>query len=245
MGRRRARNEDALGLEEGSGLALVADGIGGLPAGDVASALAVSAARSHLGDGRLPAALSTLPGSRSPLGERMLEAVFVADQRVRMEAAADPAKAGMGTTLTALALRADEGRAVIGHVGDSRAYLYRDGRLLQLTRDDSWVQEQMDSGRLSAGEARGHPWAHVITQGVGVGDEIAPELVERDAAPGDVYLLCTDGLTTMLTDVAIERSLAVALPAGLDAATRSLVDAANDCGGYDNITVVLVRIDAD
>ena len=150
----------------------------------------------------------------------------------------------MGTTLTALILRRDEGRAAIAHVGDSRAYLYEEGRLRQLTRDDTWVQQQVDAGRLSAAEARLHPWSHVITQGIGVGEEVRPALVERELAPGQTYLLCTDGLTTMLADAAIESILEDALPDGLEAATRALVAAANAHGGNDNITVVLVRADA-
>jgi serine/threonine protein phosphatase PrpC len=233
-GLRRARNEDAYVLEPEIGLAVVADGMGGHPAGDVASGLAADEVRHHF------AAQREWP---SPVGEAMVEAVHLADARVRREGDSDPDRAGMGTTLTALLIPPGWNHAVIGHVGDSRAYVYEDGRLRQLSRDHTWVQQQIDAGALSPGDARGHPWAHVLSQALGVGEEVACDLIEREVAPGQVYLLCTDGLTTMLTDVLIERALEDALPLGLEAAARALVDAANDRGGIDNVTVALVAIE--
>lgn len=172
----------------------------------------------------------------------MVEAVRSADALIRSESAADPERTGMGTTLTALLLAAD-GRAVIAHVGDSRGYLYQDRQLAQLTRDHTWVQAQVDAGALLPGDAQGHPWAHVLSQALGVGEPPMRDVVEVEARAGQVYLLCSDGLTTMLPDVAIERTLQDALPKGLDAAARALVDAANDRGGLDNITVVLVALE--
>jgi protein phosphatase len=245
VGRRRLRNEDAFVLAPELGLAVVADGMGGHPAGDVASGLAGSEVRSHFSDppARSGGPPQADPRSRSALGEAMAAAVVRADARIRSEADSDPGRAGMGTTLTALVIARDEGRAVIGHVGDSRAYMYERGGLRQLTRDHTWVQQQIEAGALAPEDAHGHPWAHVLSQALGVGDGIACDVIERETTPGQVYLLCTDGLTTMLPDVAIERTLGDALPEGLDAAAQALVDAANEQGGVDNITVVLVAIE--
>jgi PPM family protein phosphatase len=231
-GRARTRNEDSYRLNDPLGVLVVADGMGGHPAGDVASALAAEEALQTLCD----------PGSRDGLGERMLQAVQRADARVRRDAAADPTREGMGTTLTALIAPPGVGRVVIGHVGDSRAYLFAGGRLRQLTRDHTWVEDQVAGGRLTREQAHGHRWGHVLTRAIGSGDPVTPDVLERNATAGEVYLLCSDGLTNMLTDLAIERTLADTLPHGLDAAAWALVDAANDRGGIDNITVGLLRV---
>lgn len=242
-GRVRRRNEDAYVLEPDLGLAAVADGMGGHPAGDVASRLASEELRARLSRvDALPSFTPRQPASRSPMGASMAAAVLSADARVRAAAESDEEQAQMGTTITALLFDAERARAVVGHVGDSRAYLYDDGRLRQITRDHTWVQQQIERGALREAEARGHPWAHVLVQALGVGDPVEPEIVELEARAGQLYLLCTDGLTTMLPDVAIERALADALPRGLDATARALVEAANDRGGVDNVTVVLVRV---
>lgn len=182
--RQRRRNEDAYVLDPDRGIAVVADGMEGHPAGDVASALAADEVERHLVGGRPPPSpVPSQPGSPSALGERMVEAVRVADARLRSEAGANARRKGMGTTLTAMMIRPDEGRVTIGHVGDSRAYLYEGCRLRQLTRDDTWVQEQVDAGTLSRGQARMHPRGHVLTKGVGVGDGIRPGLLEGETVP--------------------------------------------------------------
>ena len=243
-GRRRSRNEDTFLIDPELGLVVVADGMGGHSAGHIASALAADELRRQLTRPEpMPSSLGAQGGSPSPLCERMVKAVKRADIRVRSEGAMATEREGMGTTLTALVVRPEEGRMIIGHVGDSRAYIYEDRRLRQLTRDHTWIQEQLDSRALPADEARGHPWAHVLAQGVGVGDDISPQILEQDARSGQIYLICTDGLTNMLPDAAMERILEGALPDGLDAAARALVDAANEQGGVDNITVVLVRVE--
>jgi serine/threonine protein phosphatase PrpC len=245
-GRRRPRNEDAFLTDPELGLAVVADGMGGHRAGHIASAIATAELRRQLTrPGPLPSSRGAHAGSPSPLGERMADAVRSADARVRSDAALAPERTGMGTTLTALVVRYEELRTAIGHVGDSRAYLYEKQRLRQLTRDHTWVQEQVDSGVLPVERAPGHPWGHVLTQGVGVGDHISLELLEQDASPGQLYLLCTDGLTNMLPDAAMEQTITEALPDGLDATARALVAAANEQGGLDNITVVLVSLEKE
>lgn len=243
-GRRRSRNEDAFLIDSELGLVVVADGMGGHPEGHIASALAAAElSRQLTGPGPAPASDGTQGESHSPLCEWMAKAVMSADARVRSSGAVTTEREGMGTTLTALLVRSEERLLIVGHVGDSRAYLYEEGRLRQLTRDQTWVQKQVDSGALLAEAVSGHPWAHVLVQAVGVGDDISPELLEQEARPGQIYLLCTDGLTNMLSDAAIERMLEEALPSGLDAAARELVAAANDQDGVDNITVVLVRLE--
>ena len=242
QGRQRKRNEDTLLVDPAAGLALVADGMGGHRAGDVASRLAAAELHERIAAAP-PASMSVSEGSRSPLGERMAEAVLRADARVRAEGVGGGDQEGMGTTLTALVLRPEDRRAVIGHVGDSRAYRYEGGRLRQITRDHTWVQEQIDAGRLSPGDAHGHPYSHVLAQAVGVGDDVVPDVIETEAAVGQLHLLCTDGLTNMLTETAMERILEDTLPAGLEATARALVDAANERGGADNITVVLARLE--
>ena len=254
VGLRRAKNEDCIAIGtkiisesmvepwvalqelDRPRICLVADGMGGHPAGDVASGLAASEVQRHF---------ATYRGSPAELGDSMAEAVHRADARVRQEGDADPERNGMGTTLTALMIPLPPSRAVIGHIGDSRAYVYEGGHLRQLSRDHTWVQQQIDAGLLSPGDARGHPWAHVLSQALGVGDELPCDVIEREVVPGQVYLLCTDGLTTMLPDLAIERALEDALPRGIDAAARALVDAANDRGGVDNVTVALIAIEGD
>src|SRR5688572_11452321 len=148
-GRSRTRNEDAHLVDGSTGLIVVADGMGGHPAGDVASAVAVEEVARQLRD----------PASPERLGERMLQAVLRADARVRDVGSSDPARHGMGTTLTALFAPPGTGRVVIGHVGDSRAYLFERGRISQLTRDHSWIEQQIATGALTRDEAHGHRWS--------------------------------------------------------------------------------------
>ena len=242
-GRSRERNEDSYVIDAGLGLLIVADGMGGHPAGDVASALAAEEVQRWLRVTEAASHGSDDPASQATRGERMFEAVRKADARVREDAAAHPERAGMGTTVTALMTHPDEPRVVIGHVGDSRAYLMEGGQVRQLTSDHTWIQQQIDAGTMAPAQALRHRWAHVLTQAVGVGDDILPDVLDIEIRAGQLYLLCTDGLTNMLTDLSIERTLGDSLPDGLEAAARTLVDAANDRGGIDNITVALLRID--
>lgn len=231
QGRVRDRNEDAVGADEEAGVAVVADGMGGHPAGHVASRLAVEEALAALHE-----------SSRDDGGAAMAEAVERAQARVLEEGRRDPEKQGMGTTLTALALQRETGRFHIGHVGDSRAYRLRGGRLVLLTRDQTWVQEQVEAGRISPDQARNHPWGHVLNQALGLEDGPRPALEEGEARPGDVYLLCSDGLNAMLSDEQIQARLTGALTRSLDGAARALVEAANEEGGVDNVTVALLRV---
>lgn len=232
-GRVRARNEDAVGADPVSGLLVVADGMGGHPAGHRASALAVQEVRAGLGD---PAT----PGD-APL--RVEGAIRAAHRRVLVEGDRDPACRGMGTTLTLLLAEARRRRWTVGHVGDSRGYLLRDGELHRLTRDQTWVQEEVERGRLEPAAAARHPMASLLLQAVGNGLTLAPEVSSGELLPGDLFLLCSDGLVRVLEDEGLQEMLGrVAEGEELSGVAEALVDAANRGGGPDNITVALLRV---
>jgi protein phosphatase len=224
-GRKRRRNEDAYVCEPP--LFAVADGMGGAQAGQLASRLAASA-------------LSEAAGGRQGSGEeRVVELIREANRRVHERASADEAASGMGTTVT-LAI-VENGTVAIGHVGDSRAYLVREGKLEQLTQDHSLVAELVRSGRLSPEEADTHPQRSVITRALGPDPDVDIDTFSVEARPGDLFLLCSDGLTTMVGDDEIV-SLVNEHRNDLEAAASALVKAANRSGGEDNITVVFFEI---
>ena len=225
-GRRRRRNEDAFVAEPP--LFAVADGMGGAQAGEVASGLAAAAFREfHSADDLAPE-------------ERVAAIIKEANRRIYERARADAQASGMGTTITAALVIGE--RIYIGHVGDSRAYLLREDSLEQLTEDHSLVADLLRSGRLTPQEAEAHPQRSVITRALGTDPEVDVDAYSIEAKPGDVVLLCSDGLTTMIDDEAILRL--VRESSGLGAAARALVKAANRSGGEDNITAVLFRLEA-
>ncbi|HEY7208600.1 MAG TPA: Stp1/IreP family PP2C-type Ser/Thr phosphatase [Gaiellaceae bacterium] len=219
-GRKRTRNEDSYVLAPP--LFAVADGMGGAQAGEVASRLAAAAVEdTDHGDLR---------------GEQGVAALIQeANRRVFERSTEDPSVSGMGTTMT-LAL-VEAGDVSIGHVGDSRAYLVRGGSLSQLTEDHSLVNELVKSGRLSREEAEIHPQRSVITRALGTDPDVDADIFTVHARPGDVFLLCSDGLSSMVSDEAILEVVEVNRD-DLDRAARELVKAANRGGGDDNITVV-------
>lgn len=231
-GRRRARNEDAMLLRPQSRIYGVADGMGGHAAGNVASRLAIDA---------LAAAFERAPSPRiraATLARRLLGVFDDANRAILDHAAANRECAGMGTTLTALAPLARTDRCVIAHVGDSRAYRLRRGELTQLTRDHTWVQQQVDAGMLTPADARHHPLSSVLSRVLGTAAVGPADTLVVDAEPGDTFLLCSDGLTTMLEDIDVRTLLSLRVP--LEQRARELIDAANLRGGFDNITVVLL-----
>jgi protein phosphatase len=224
-GRRRLRNEDAFICEPP--LFAVADGMGGARAGEVAA--------------RLAAAALEEAGTQTR-GEQGVTAMIVeANRRIWERALADPATAGMGTTVTAALVDTDSGTVTIGHVGDSRAYLLRDGALEQLTTDHSLVAELVSSGVLTPEEAERHPQRSAITRALGTEPTVEVEVLTIVGQPGDLFLLCSDGLPTMLSDGKVAATLEAAEQ---DPATagEALVVAANAQGGEDNITVVLFEL---
>ena len=218
-GKRRLHNEDAYVVEPP--LFAVADGMGGAQAGEIAAKIAASVLRESSGE------------------TAVVELIKEANRRVYQAAAGDEARSGMGTTITAAIV--EDGSVQIGHVGDSRAYRIRDGELEQLTEDHSLVAELVRSGKLSPEEADVHPQRSVITRTVGTDPDVDVDTFSVDARPGDVFFICSDGLTTMVDDRSI---LAIVQKnrASLDQAVRALVDAANKGGGEDNITIVLFEI---
>lgn len=239
-GKKRSNNEDAYLVNDGLGLYAVADGVGGGEAGEVASRIAVDtiagAMPDLLGDkDRTPPA--EVRSGDVPELAAFRHAVTFANRNIREEAVKDPSRTGMGTTLTALLLARK--RAFLAHIGDSRAYRLRGGKLAQLTNDHSVVAEQVRSGLLTPAQARTSPYRHMITQALGIDREAAPDLMEHPVQRDDTFLLCSDGLTEMVDDHDISRILAGSAPR--DAALK-LIDAANAQGGVDNITVVVVQV---
>ena len=230
-GRKRTGNEDAFALLPEANLALLADGMGGHARGELASALAVSTAIRQLLD-TLHAAETIAPGVR------LESAVAAANQAILDAAAADASAEGMGTTLLAVLFTAT--RMYAAHVGDSRLYRLRSGRLEQLTHDQT-VGEMLasQSGRRPRGQRAG-PFSNVLTQAVGADQAVRPEMIDVEYAPGDLFLLCSDGLHAMVDDETIRLTLQN-IDANLVASTRELIRLANEYGGLDNITVVLAR----
>ncbi|NLI00851.1 MAG: Stp1/IreP family PP2C-type Ser/Thr phosphatase [Chthonomonadales bacterium] len=217
---------DAGVLASRGALYVVADGMGGHAAGQIAAELAIKKVLSEYYDGT----------ADSP-GQALLDAFEVANEHVRSVARAIPGRSGMGTTLTALALVEDQ--AVLCHVGDSRAYLIRGDQIRQVSEDHSWVAEQVRAGALTEAEAESSPYRNVITQCIGPLAEIAPDISAVETQPGDRWLLCTDGLTGHVAD---HELLAVASGQSPSEACRRLVELANSRGGRDNITVMIVDI---
>lgn len=238
-GRVRPRNEDAWWLDPDGRFAVVADGMGGHPAGADASALAVEAFARALIDARSP---DSVEGSERTRGEAMARSVDAAHAGIRAAVEVEPEREGMGTTLTAVWF-GPRGDLILAHVGDSRAYRLRDGTLEPLTRDHTWVAEAVETGRIPASAAERHPMAHVLTQAVGVDFPPLPDVDRFDVRSGDVILLCSDGLTGPVADARIREILADAVAGGRVAeAPDRLVDAALEGGGPDNVTAVVVQV---
>jgi serine/threonine protein phosphatase PrpC len=223
-GRKRRRNEDSYVVAPP--LFAVADGMGGAQAGEIASKLAA-------------AALEETDSGELSGQERVVSLIQEANRRVYERSNEDPNASGMGTTVTAALV--EDGGVTIGHVGDSRAYRYRDGSIEQITEDHSLVNELMKSGKLSPQEAEMHPQRSVITRALGTDPDVDVDSFTLETQEGDVFLLCSDGLTTMVGDDEILGVLEK-YHSDLDRATKSLVAAANRGGGEDNITVIAFAI---
>ena len=231
LGRKRDHNEDSYLLETGLGLFVVADGMGGHQAGEQASRLAVEVmdreVKEAFRDGQL--------GRGTNPGELLSQSARTAGAAIYDAAQASLEMNGMGTTLTALLVHRD--RAYIAHVGDSRCYLFRDGRCVQLTDDHSWVSEQLRAGLLTEEEAKESRFRHVITRSVGFEREVQPDANAVRIEPGDCFLLCSDGLSNYLEGEELAKILSATY---YSRAPELLVEVANDRGGDDNVTVLLV-----
>jgi PPM family protein phosphatase len=228
-GRKRRHNEDSYIHEPP--LFAVADGMGGAKAGEVASGLAVDALRLR-------------PDIGGDAQAYVVDLIQEANRRVYTRATEDASAAGMGTTMTVALVDDDAGRVTIGHVGDSRAYRVRDGKLEQLTDDHSLVGELIRSGKLTREEADVHPQRSVITRALGTDPDVDVDTFVVDARPGDTFLICSDGLSSMVNDQTI-LDVVREHPRDLQAAAKGLIAAANRGGGDDNITVVVFALDAE
>lgn len=234
-GRARSNNEDSVALEPAAGLAVLADGMGGYNAGEVASGMLTAFIHAELGRWLQEASVNA---TDAEVRRAMDICVDNANRAIYQAANANPQYAGMGTTLVLSVFRQD--RLLVGHVGDSRAYRLRGGQLVQITRDHSLLQEQIDAGLITVEQAAYSANKNLVTRAVGVEDTVVLETHVHDLQPGDVYLMCSDGLSDMLDDASICHLLRShdALPA----MGAALIDAANQAGGRDNIAVVLARV---
>jgi serine/threonine protein phosphatase PrpC len=233
-GRARSNNEDSVAIDEPSLLAVLADGMGGYNAGEVASSMATEFIKAELGRWLSEASANA---SDADVRRAMDICVDNANRAIFNAANSNPQYAGMGTTLVVAVFR--DGRLLMGHVGDSRGYRLRGGKFAQITHDHSLLQEQIDSGLITPEQAATSTNKNLVTRAVGVEDTVLLETHLHDVLPGDLYLLCSDGLSDMLDDDSIAKLMASseALPDVADA----LIQAANDAGGRDNISVVLAR----
>ncbi len=229
-GRKRPSNEDAFGYSIEHGVYVVCDGMGGAAAGEVASNLAVA---------EMMQLLTNRPGVNS-LPTDAEQAVAAANQAIFSRSQRNQKLSGMGTTLVALLV--EERHAWMLNVGDSRGYRLRNSRLEQITLDHSLVEEQMRLGQMSQEEASRSPLKNVITRALGTQSSVTADIFELEAEPGDIFLLCSDGLTRELTNSLIESLLRLDLP--LESLCSRLVATANQAGGHDNITCLLVRAGA-
>jgi protein phosphatase len=234
-GRARSNNEDSVAIDEATSLAVLADGMGGYNAGEVASNMATSFIKSELGRWLAEAASRA---SDVEVRRAMDICVDNANRAIFNAANANPQYAGMGTTLVVAVFR--EGQLRLGHVGDSRAYRWRGGQLSQITRDHSLLQEQIDAGLITPEQAAFSANKNLVTRAVGVEDTVLLETHLHEMHPGDIYLMCSDGLSDMLDDAMISRLLQT--HDSLSAAGDALIAAANEAGGKDNIAVILVRV---
>ena len=242
VGMKRRLNEDVFVLDEDAGVYLVADGMGGHAAGEVASRVATEEIVRAFRDGPNDAD-ETWPEhwdtSLSATANLIVDAIVSGHHRVTLAMNKDADLKGMGTTVVVAVHQPSEHKLVICHVGDSRAYRYRRGGLSLLTNDHSWVHEQVEAGFLTEEAARTHPLKNVVTQALGGNSEPRVDVREDHMEEGDLYLLCSDGLNSMLTDQEIAAVLETGGP--LDEACSRLIAEANERGGNDNISVVLLR----
>jgi PPM family protein phosphatase len=265
LGLRRPANEDSHVIRPGLGFYAVCDGMGGHAAGEVASHVAARAIEDFIQhtDGATENFTWPFPFRRDwgIDGNRLVSAFLLANREIRQRVVDEPALRGMATTAVCLLLStppllsrasdvAGESRgsesaslpALVAHVGDSRAYLWRDGDLDQITRDHSWVEEQIALGAMNAEEARQHPWRNLVTRALAGAEEPNVELTPVTLGPGDRVLICSDGLTSPVTNDGIAEILARTPMGRPDELCQALVDAANEAGGPDNITVIVVEV---
>lgn len=220
VGKVRKRNEDTLCVEPARGILIVADGMGGAPAGDVASAMGVQ---------------EVARGLHAGLGMR--DSVDKANLKILEMARAQPAFEGMGTTVTALRISPETGKFVVGHVGDSRAYHRRDGELVQITTDHTLVREMVEAGKIPPELERNHPFGHILSRALGTEDQAEVDILRGAAKLGDAFLLCTDGLMKVMDDEEIQEWIMGMGPGSLEEVVGAMVEVGMERGAPDNITL--------
>jgi len=237
----RSHNEDSIAADAASGLVVLADGMGGYNAGEVASGMATTVITTELRQllGKTPP-YAVDSATHVALAVRLVrEQVLKANTSIFQAAQSQPQYAGMGTTLVVCLFY--DNKVLVAHLGDSRLYRLRDGEFGQVTRDHSLLQEQIDAGLISPEQAKHAQHKNLVTRALGIDPAVEPEIHEYDARPGDLYLLCSDGLCDMVADEDIGEALR-AFGSNLDLAAQQLVQMANDNGGRDNVSVILVRV---
>lgn len=240
----RSHNEDSIATDTEIGLAVLADGMGGYNAGEVASGIATALISSETREALVRQAPHEVDrATGSPFAKKLLADIIAkANTSIFQSANSQPQYAGMGTTLV-VALFCNN-QMTIAHIGDSRCYRQRDGKLEQVTRDHSLLQEQIDSGLLTKEAAKRSQNKNLVTRALGIEPAVEAEIHTHPAQEGDIYLICSDGLNDMVEDEDIEMTLG-ALGANLPLAAEQLVQMANDNGGRDNISVVLIKVKKD
>ncbi len=236
VGQTRDHNEDAISWDARLGLALLADGMGGHNAGEVASIMAVDSIKTSLADVVTPEIIAS---GIVDYSEAVVDAISFANSEINEQSLDNPEYAGMGTTLVLVLFLNHV--VIYAHVGDSRIYRLRQSKLEQLTSDHSLVQEMIDNGYLSHEEAQESTSRNLITRALGISDEVEVDIAEQDTEIGDIYLLCSDGLTDLVTDQDIN-DVIIRYREDLDLASRTLIDMANQKGGTDNISIVLAAV---
>jgi protein phosphatase len=237
----RSHNEDSIAADAANGLVVLADGMGGYNAGEVASGMATTVIITEMQQiltGVKPYQVDAR--TNREIGARLVrEQVLKANTSIYQAAQSQPQYAGMGTTLVVCLFY--DNRVLVAHLGDSRLYLMRDATLRQVTRDHSLLQEQIDAGLITPEQAKNAQHKNLVTKALGIDPIVEPEIHEYPTKPGDIYLLCSDGLCDMVDDEDISMTLE-ALGANLNLAAQQLVQMANDNGGRDNVSVILVRV---
>jgi len=231
-GLKRSNNEDAFLVDESLGINVLADGMGGAAAGELASGIFAQAALEVFSNHHQ----SAQAGLEA---QELLQKVYVlAHSRILKHVKANPEHRGMGCTAELLFLHDD--KFSLGHIGDSRTYLYRRGQLKLLTKDHSLVQQQLDQGLISRDQAKVHRYRNVLLRAVGTGEALAVDFLKGKVAPGDMFLLCSDGLTSLVDDGRIQEVLAS--DPDISAKIDTLIDLAKSAGGHDNVTVILSEV---
>ena len=243
-GLRRSSNEDSHATRADVGLFIVADGMGGHVAGEVASRVAVESISAFIEETSNTDPNRTWPFPFDPElsveANRLRAAFRLANRRIASAIADSQDLRGMATTASGMLV--GKARSCVAHIGDSRVYVLRNGELSQITHDHSWVEEQVRAGAMTASAARQHPWRNVVTRALSGGSDPEIDTVELSPQAGERFLLCSDGLSGIVSPEAIAAILAA--DAGLDAICERLIAAANEAGGPDNITVLVLEVDA-